>query len=83
MRLELSGPRPFPVNLVNPVNPEGIKVNSRGRAALRDAHGHSWFQHPDPVRVKLGGAPCDPYRVGMLGRFIPGASRNACPRLLT
>ena len=62
-------------------HPDRMKVNSRGRAALREAHGKI-RRRIDPVRVKL--VPLfDPFRVGSPLPLQPRASRKAArPRLL-
>ena len=56
-------------------------MNSRGRAALREAHGKI-RRRIDPVRVKLVSL-FDPFRVGSPLPLQPWASRKAArPRLL-
>jgi len=56
-------------------------VNSRGRAALREAHGKI-RRRIDPVRVKLVSL-FDPFRVGSPLPLQPWASHKAArPRLL-
>jgi len=65
-----------------PKHPERMKVNSRGRAALREAHGRV-KQPVDPERVKQTGW-FDPFRVESYEWLGPWASRKvACTRLLT
>ena len=62
-------------------HPDRMKVNSRGRAALREAHGKI-RRRIDPVRVKLVSL-FDPFRVGSPLPLQPWASRKAArPRLL-
>ena len=55
-------------------NPEGIRVNSRGRA-LRDAHGGP-DKDSDPERVKHG-AKCDPFRVRLSLSRIRGIAQRS------
>jgi len=68
-------------SLVVSIYPEGIWVNSRGRA-FRDVHGVN-----KKVLLTLKGSntgpDCDPFRVKItIYRSSPWTSRNARPRLL-
>jgi len=60
-------------------HPERMQVNSRGRAALRDAHGMLCKRIRPCVRVKPGGS-FDPYRVSArLVRASVGFAQSRSP----